>query len=42
MALADARLGAMDAILTYGEFRHAFDRIIGWRSTLVLPAGVKP
>jgi hypothetical protein len=33
MALADARIGAIDAILTYASFRHADEKIVGWKNT---------
>jgi uncharacterized membrane protein len=35
VALADARLGAIDAILTYAQFRHADEQIVGWRNTFI-------
>ena len=33
VALADARIGAIDAILTYASFRHADEKIVGWKNT---------
>jgi hypothetical protein len=35
IAVADARIGAIDAMLTYAKYKHAEDSIVGWKNTFV-------